>query len=82
MNWSWESELKEIMAQITGYNKHYDQVDRFDICVEQATKILASAADEWSKGNPEQPLTKDILKEILDIFHEKHFLNIPFGTGK
>ena len=48
--------------------------------MEEALKVLAKAADEWSKGNPEEPPTRDVLNEIVDVFCEHRLVKLPFGA--
>lgn len=67
------------MAQVTGYNRHKWEVQRFDQCVEDAQKILIRAADEWCKGDPELPSTQQILNELLEVFVMQGFLKKPYG---
>jgi hypothetical protein len=58
-----------------------DPGPRFDACLNEVNKLLRRAADEWAKGNPEDPLTKDVLNQILDIFAREKFLKRPYGKG-
>jgi hypothetical protein len=58
-----------------------DPGPRFDACLDGANKLLRRAADEWAKGNPENPSTKEVLNEVLDIFAKERFLKRPYGTG-
>lgn len=68
------------MAQVTGYDRHRFQVDRFDQCVDDAHRILMAAADEWSKGHPEEPLTRDVLLKMIDVFVAGRCVDRPYGT--
>jgi hypothetical protein len=58
-----------------------DPGPRFDACLYEADRLLRKAADEWAKGNPENPSTKDVLNQVLNIFAEEKFLKRPYGKG-
>src|SRR5690606_7972519 len=70
------------MAQVTGFNRHKFEAARFDDCLDEARRILVHAADEWSKGNPEDPPTTEVLSEILEVFQTSQFLKRPYGGGR
>ena len=55
-----------------------DPGPRYKRCVDEALVVLRKAADEWALGNPEEPPTADVLKQILRIFEEQKFLRRPF----
>lgn len=43
--------------------------------------MLRTAADDWAKGDPEDPSTELILRQILGLFIQAEFLRRPFGAG-
>ena len=53
----------------------------YDRCLDDALRRLRKAADEWATGHPEQPPTKVVLDEILEIFAREKFLKRPYGAG-
>jgi len=55
-----------------------DPGPRYECCVDEALIVLRKAADEWAFGNPEQPLTPEVLNQILRIFEKEKFLRRPF----
>jgi len=58
-----------------------DPGPRYERATQSAYEILKRAADEWAKGDPEDPPTEAVLREILDVFVEEKFLRRPFGAG-
>ena len=58
-----------------------DPGPRFDACMDEANKLLRSAADDWAKGNPEDPPTDSVLARVLDVFAKEKFLKRPYGKG-
>jgi len=70
------------MAQVTGFNFHKYEAQKFGEAVEVAHRILMRAADEWARGNPEQPPTRELLSEIIRVFEEARFLKRPYGSKK
>ena len=68
------------MAQARGISVA-DEGPRYKRCVERAHRLLMKAADEWAKGNSEQPPTIDVLNEIIDVFARQKLLIRPFGRG-
>ena len=59
-----------------------DPGPRFDYCYEESKRLLAHAADEWSKGDPSQPDSAEVLNRIIEIFANEKFLRRPYGAGK
>jgi hypothetical protein len=57
-----------------------DPGPRFTQCKEDAVKLLDKAANEWSKGDPSNPKTEDVLKTVLEVFVNQHFLRPPKGA--
>jgi hypothetical protein len=49
--------------------------------LDEAKRQLQRAADDWAKGHPEKPSTKDVLDQILEIFIKENFLKRPYGKG-
>ena len=70
------------MAQVTGGDHHRYRAVNFDECLDDARRLLMKAADEWSKGDPEQPPTAEVLDAILDVFAKRRFLDRPYGAGR
>ena len=56
-----------------------DPGPRFQRCVDEAHAILRKAADEWALGNPEQPVTREVLEQIIRTFEHEHFLRRGLG---
>ena len=57
-----------------------DPGQRFQQCKEDAAKLLDRAAIEWSKGDPSKPAVEDVLKGVLAVFINEHFLKPPGGA--
>lgn len=57
-----------------------DPGPRFTQCKEEAMKLLDKAAIEWSKGDPSNPTTEDVLKGVLAVFIKERFLRPPNGA--
>jgi hypothetical protein len=55
-----------------------DPGPRYERCKDEALIILRKAADDWALGDPEQPPTSEVLKQILLIFEKQKFLHRPF----
>jgi len=68
------------MAQIRP-NLTTDPGPRFDRCMEDARRLLRTAADNWAQGNPEEPPTEEVLNKIVDVFANEKFLKRPYGIG-
>jgi hypothetical protein len=49
--------------------------------LEQAHRILYRAALDWIEGNPEEPATQRVLRQILDAFLRAKVLRLPYGMG-
>jgi len=43
-----------------------------------AHELLKKSADSWAEGDPEDPPTEEVLKQILKIFEEPRFLKRPW----
>jgi hypothetical protein len=65
------------MAQVRP-NLSSDPGPRFENCKESAARLLRKAADEWAKGNPQDPAPEKILTSILKIFADERFLRQPW----
>lgn len=50
-------------------NLYFNQLT-FIEAVDVSMKILKDASDEWSKGNPEEPTTEQVLGEIINVFQK------------
>lgn len=68
------------MAQVLGGDRHKWEAQAYDECVDEAQRILMAAADEWGRGDPETPATREVMQEILDVFVKQHFLKRPYGS--
>ena len=66
------------MAQARGLYET-DPGPRFGRCQDDALVVLQEAADDWAKGDPENPPTKLILEKILRIFEKEKFLKRGLG---
>ena len=52
-------------------------VTRFARCFEEASALLRNSADQWAKGDPEDPTTLEVLLNILQAFAKDGFLFFP-----
>jgi hypothetical protein len=69
------------MAQTLG--RHWNEEgSRFDTCKQDAARILAKAANEWSEGDPLEPDPTEIVEKMLAIFVDANFLHPPYGRGR
>ncbi|MGC1274878.1 MAG: hypothetical protein WBC44_14320 [Planctomycetaceae bacterium] len=68
------------MAQARG-RYWSDPGPQFDICKEDAVRLLTDAAAEWTKGDLTQPEPEVVLEQILNLFAKKQFLKRPYGCG-
>lgn len=57
-----------------------DPGPRFEQCKTDAKKLLDKAATEWSKGDPSNPATEEILLGVLAIFIKERFMRPPHGA--
>jgi len=55
-----------------------DPGPRFEQCIQDATALVRTAADEWAKGDPEEPPVSDVLEAVLRVFEKQKFLRRPF----
>jgi hypothetical protein len=55
-----------------------DPGPRFEACQQSAARLLRKAADEWVKGDPENPPPEKILEAILKIFEGERYLRRPW----
>jgi hypothetical protein len=69
-----------LMAQARG-RYTTDPGPRFDRCKEEATRLLAGAADAWAAGDPADPDPAEVLEKLLDVFARERFLRRPYGSG-
>jgi hypothetical protein len=53
---------------------------RFQQCKEGAARLLDRAAIQWCKGDPSNPTVEDVLKDVLTVFINEHFLKPPGGS--
>jgi hypothetical protein len=63
------------MAQVTGGS--YDST-RYHLCFDLALEYLKKCSDSWAHGDPEEPPTDLVLKEILKIFERERLLRKPW----
>lgn len=55
-----------------------DPGPQFEEATRDALETLRRAADEWAEGDPEQPATQDVLRQVLQPFIRRRFLRRPF----
>ena len=53
-----------------------DSGQRYECAVAESYRLLRRSAEEWAEGNPEDPPTGSVLREILDIFITGRFLRL------
>jgi hypothetical protein len=61
----------------TGGGLSSDPSARFVYCFEDALRLIRTAADQWATGDPEKPLTEEVLCSVLDVFEKQKFLRRP-----
>jgi hypothetical protein len=79
---SFTHHLETFMAQVTGFDQHRWEVERFNRTVDDAHRLLIQAANEWAKGHPEQPSSRAVLTQIVNLFAQERFLTRPYGADR
>ncbi len=64
------------MAQYRG-KLTTDPGPRFEQSIRDALEILRKSADSWAKGDPEDPPTEEVLRQVLRVFERQRFLQRP-----
>ncbi|HKS06486.1 MAG TPA: hypothetical protein VJR92_09260 [Gemmatimonadaceae bacterium] len=55
-----------------------DAAPQFNEATREALAALRHAADEWARGNPEEPSTEETLERVLQPFFNRRFLRRPY----
>ena len=72
------------MAQVTGFDRHQFEAQRFNDCLDRAHQLLIRAADEWVAGHPElPPTTNSFLVPTAGKQTERYqwVVTIPWSNG-
>jgi hypothetical protein len=64
------------MAQFRGVYSD-DPGPTYERAIREAHKLLKKAADRWATGHPEEPVTQEVLAQILELFRKRRFFRLP-----